>query len=372
VAKIILNISNLVEGGSLQVSSALLEGLKSFPKHEFFVFLPDTSSLKQKEFPSNFYFYHIYNYSPFNMFNNIAKYLSFLEDEIKPDCVLSIFGPTYWKPKTRHVMGFAQSLYLYSELPYLQKLSFYEKFNLNIRKTIHRFFLKNNCDLYIVQASDMIDRLSLFLDIPKDKILASSGSYHPVFKEKIYDFNLLPIKKNNEFRFITISSYYPHKNLEIINKVVELLAIKDLKINIKFVLTLPHKVFKDKFKNSNNMIINIGPVSIDKCPYLYSMSDALFLPTLVESFTASYPEAMIMKKPILTSDYSFAKSVCKESALYFNPYDVEDIVSQIIKISTDKNLYKTLSDKGFVNVQKMPSVFDMTKKYLDACLGVVN
>jgi len=77
-----------------------------------------------------------------------------------------------------------------------------------------------------------------------------------------------------------------------------------------------------------------------------------------------------MKRPILTSDYSFSRSVCKDSALYFNPYDVEDIVSKIVQISTDRDLYNLLSEEGFATVQKMPNSLDMTKNYLDACVSV--
>jgi glycosyltransferase involved in cell wall biosynthesis len=370
MAKIIINTSNLNKGGAIQVASAFLEGLKSYVQHDFFVFLSPALPINKEDFPSNFSFYVISNNSPFGFISKVSKYLSFLEGEIKPDCVFSVFGPTYWRPKSRHIMGFANSLYLYNHPLYLAKISFYKRFKFNLTKAIHRFLLKNNADLYIVQTSDMKDRLSLFLDICKEKILVIYGSYHPIFKEKIYDFNMLPIKKNNEFWFLTISAYYPHKNLEVINKVVKLLAIRNLKVKIKFVLTIPQEVFQDKFENSNNMIINVGPVGINKCPYLYSKTDALFLPTLAESFTASYPEAMIMKKPILTSDYSFSRTVCENSALYFNPYDAEDIVSKIVKISTDQNLYKTLSDQGFINVQKMPSVLDMTKNYLDACVDI--
>ena len=113
--------------------------------------------------------------------------------------------------------------------------------------------------------------------------------------------------------------------------------------------------------------MNIGPVDINDCPYLYSKSDALFLPTLVETFSASYPEAMIMNKPILTSDYPFSRSVCKDAALYFDPYDINDVMSKIFEITSNKDLYNSLINKGSFCVKRMPSFMDMTKKYLDVC-----
>jgi len=367
--RLIINASNLRGGGALQVASTFIEGLKSFSQNYYFVFLPPalSESIKENEFTKNFIFYRVDNPSIVPFFNKVSDQLSLLESQIKPDCVFSLFGPTYWKPKGHHVMGFANGLYLYGDLPYIKKLPFFERLILNFKKNYHRILLKNNADLYVVQTDDMKKRFAEFIDVPLNKISVIYGSYHPVFSDNINNINLLPSKKNNEFWFVTISSYYPHKNLDIINEIVDILSSKDIGIKIKFILTLPHDLFRKKFNYNSPFILNVGPVDLKDCPYLYSKSDALFLPTLVESFTASYPEAMIMKKPILTSDYQFAKTVCTDSALYFDPYNVNDIVSKIVKIATDERLYNELANKGVVRVKSMPTFLNMTKKYLDIC-----
>jgi hypothetical protein len=77
-------------------------------------------------------------------------------------------------------------------------------------------------------------------------------------------------------------------------------------------------------------IINVGPIKVNQCPALYHFCDALFLPTLLECFSASYVEAMYFKKTIFTSDLSFAHTVCHDSAFYFDPYCVNDICDKII------------------------------------------
>ena len=55
-----------------------------------------------------------------------------------------------------------------------------------------------------------------------------------------------------------------------------------------------------------NRIINVGPIKSAECPSLYSECDIMFFSTLLECFSASYAEAMIMKKPIITTDMGFA------------------------------------------------------------------
>jgi glycosyltransferase involved in cell wall biosynthesis len=369
MAKIIINASNLKGGGAIQVAVTFMEGLKDFKKDKYFIFLPPAihESIKFKEFPSNISFYNVNNPRVISIFGFGSKELSDLEKNIEPDCVFSFFGPTYWKPKSWHIMGFANGLYLYWDLPYILKLTLARKLFFNLKKKYHRILLKRDADFFIVQTEEMKKRLAIFLNISTKKIAVNYGSYHPIFTKKISELRLLPKKNKSEFWFITISSFYPHKNLDVINKVLDILKLENFEIKVKFVLTLPDTVFQEKFKHHHDSIINIGPVSLSDCPYLYNKSDALFLPTLVESFTASYPEAMIMGKPILTSDYEFSRLVCENSALYFDPYNPNDIVDKVIQIISNKALYESLVKNGLSTVKKMPTFNESTKKYLEIC-----
>ena len=78
---------------------------------------------------------------------------------------------------------------------------------------------------------------------------------------------------------------------------------------------------------------------VENCPKLYNQADAMFLPTLLETFSASYPEAMKMERPILTSDLDFAKDICGDAALYFNPLDSYDIANKIKTINDRSHYY---------------------------------
>ena len=369
MSRLIVNASNLRSGGALQVASTFIEGLRSFGQNQYFVFLPLVlyESIERHDFPSNFIFYLVDNPSIIPFFKKKSNQLSLLEEKIKPKCVFSLFGPTYWKPKSYHVMGFANGLYVYDNLPYIRDLPLIDKFFLNLKKNYHKFLLKKNADLYIVQTDDMKKELSRFLNVSESQISVIYGSYHPIFSKKINDIGLLPDKGDDEFWFVTISAYYPHKNLAIINEIAGELSKYVTTKKIKFILTLPQDLFIKNFESSNDLILNIGPIALNDCPYIYSKSDALFLPTLVETFTASYPEAMVMNKPILTSDYAFSRTVCRDAALYFDPYDINDVMTKILEITSNKDLCDSLIKKGIFCVNSMPNFKDMTKKYLDVC-----
>jgi len=74
-----------------------------------------------------------------------------------------------------------------------------------------------------------------------------------------------------------------------------------------------------------------------------------------------------MKKAILTSHYSFATSVCKDAALYFDPYDVNDIFKKIVKITKNKQLYNKMVAKGALIVEELPTSKDRANQYLKLC-----
>jgi glycosyltransferase involved in cell wall biosynthesis len=90
----------------------------------------------------------------------------------------------------------------------------------------------------------------------------------------------------------------------------------------------------------------LGPVPAAACPDLYADADAVFLPTLLECFSANYPEAMVMRKPILTSDLSFATGLLGSSAIYFDPLDASDIAQKILQLSHGKDIYNAVVAKA--------------------------
>ena len=126
--------------------------------------------------------------------------------------------------------------------------------------------------------------------------------------------------------------------------------------------------FKEEAKKS---IINIGRVPVKDCPQLYEESDALFLPTLLECFSANYPEAMLMERPILTSNLSFATEVCGNAAKYFDPISPRDIVSSIIELVSNKELQAELVKNGKEKLNDFDDSYTRAKKYLDICKNIV-
>ena len=114
----------------------------------------------------------------------------------------------------------------------------------------------------------------------------------------------------------------------------------------------------------SHRVINVGPVSINQCPALYHYCDALFLPTLLECFSASYVEAMYFKKMIFTSDLPFAHTVCDDSAIYFDPYDANDICDKIISGVEGVHDKVIKQEKADLIFSKLPTAKERALMYM--------
>lgn len=367
--KIIINTSTLSSTGVTQVAISFITECLKYPENTYHIFMSQTveNELDQDIFSENFLFYSIKHHPLYGIKGfNIRRKLSMLEKAIQPDFVFSIFGPSCWTPKTKHLMGFANSYYVYPDSPFFKIINFKSKIKISILKICHRYLLRRNGDFFVCETIDMSNNLQKFLKIDRSNIFTVSNTYNHFFENPINSAPLLPPKDQNEFRLLSLSSFSIHKNLKIINELIPFIEDKITTSKVKFVMTISDRELRDNFtEDAKKYIINLGRIPVELCPQLYSECDALFAPTLIESFSANYPEAMKMKKPILTSDLSFAHSICDDAAIYFNPVKAEDIVSKIKLLIDDKFTYNDQVIKGLRRLEYFGSPKDRAEKYLE-------
>lgn len=361
--KILINTSNLTVGGGVQVALSFIHELKNYSENKYCIIMSKCieEQINQSTFLENFKFYLVDNSpSSIKTRSKVVSELNRIEIENTPDIIFSVFGPTYWKPKTTHIMGFALPWLINPNSTAFNQLSVLTLFKSRLRQKYNRFFVKRDASYYITETEDTKNKLSEIVKIDKDNIFVVGNTVNNVFNE---DYERYPLdeKKDKEFRFLTISHNYPHKNLKVIKDVVNKLDNK----NIKFFVTIDKDSYKALFNGLEESVINLGPVKIKDCPSIYEQCDALFLPTLLECFSASYPEAMKMKKPILTSNYSFAKDICGDAALFFNPLNPEDIISKINSITANETLKNKLIQNGLKRLKDFETAESRTKRYLD-------
>lgn len=362
------------KGGSLQGVVSIIRELVKYRAHEYYIVLSKEvkAQLQGIDFPENMHLYNLpykTNNHTVNQFLN-RSWFSRLEKMTSPDCVLCTSGPMYWKSKAPCLIGFNLPHHIYPESPYFETISFMAKVRWFLRRVGHRYFFRSEGDAFFVQTDDVNTRFQKYID--RKEVYTIPNTYSVSYRN-IEDYpEKLPPRQEGEIRCLTISAYYPHKNLGIISKVVDALEIMG-RNNIRFVVTLPKERYDELFSSHyKDRIINVGFVPSKEGPSLYKECDIMFLPTLLECFSASYAEAMVMQKPIITSDMGFAHCVCKDAAVYFKPMDVDDITTKLVTLIDDKQKQDYLISKEKIQLNQFGTSDDRTRKILELCKELVN
>lgn len=371
---IIINTSNLKIGGALQVAESFVQEACKITDVQFFVILGVASSELIK--PEMYKAYSQLNFvtvgiqpthSVFNLFH-YRRRLSKIEKQVQPDGVITIFGPCFWKPRSRHIMGFANGYLLYEDTYFFSIWKDWKTLRYKLIKLIRRSLLRSEANYYWTETEESKARLAAFLKKPQNKIIAISNNCSNYFRCGNYMvFENLPTKKS--IRLLYVSSYYPHKGFELIPPI--LAKLQETGIGVEMIVTIAEEEYKRIFSGCNN-VINLGTIDPKYCPYLYLQSDIVFAPTLLEIFSAVYPEAMYMQKPIITTDLPFARNICGNAALYFNPELVEDAVEKIQQLIFDSNLRQQLIANGLERLKSFDLPEDRFRKILNRLLENVS
>jgi len=86
--------------------------------------------------------------------------------------------------------------------------------------------------------------------------------------------------------------------------------------------------------------------------------DGMLMPSLLESFSTTYVEAMATNVPILTSDLDFAHSSCGDVASYFDPFDTKSIKNSIVEFRDNTDLRFDLAKAGAIRVISKENTWD--------------
>ncbi len=219
---------------------------------------------------------------------------------------------------------------------------------------------KSYVNEYVVQTRTVQNRLREKLGIFNTHIVPNAvsfdeGSHNPNSLKLIKD------KSEKYFYLLCLAYYYPHKNIEILVELCQ--KIKELELPFRIVITISpnqHKNARQILKNIErrnvgDILLNVGPLDAIGVRSIYSEVDAVILPTILETFSGSYVEAMHYGKPIYTSDMDFAKDVCGDAAEYFDPNSIDSILRAISKSLSDPDVNTRLIAAGKKQLEKYGS-----------------
>ena len=136
---------------------------------------------------------------------------------------------------------------------------------------------------------------------------------------------------DGSLKLIFLSHYYPHKNFESLLPLARMIAEKRLPVSITLTLNRSKNPAVKELLNDikkeglENILPNGGHIPLAQIGAAMAAHDGLFLPTLLETFSGAYAEALRCGRPIFTSHYDFAVHSLGDAAFFFDPLNTDAI-----------------------------------------------
>lgn len=188
--------------------------------------------------------------------------------------------------------------------------------------------------------------ISSFFGVSKDKIFVVHNAASDSFSRPSASTCRQPF-------ILAVSSVTYQKNFKRLIEAFQ--KIDDRYHCLKIVGNINRSFSKSGFiaaAEENERIIFLGRVSEGELNSLYSQAAAFVYPSLYEGFGIPPLEAQACGCPVVISNAASLPEVYGDSALYFDPYDVDDIARKMDLIVRDDSLRQALSEKGYCNVEK--------------------
>lgn len=341
-----------IAGGAYQIAyNFLMETLKQHNDVEWlYITSADVDEAVGKEFEhlkGKQYFVFPTQPDFRNTYKAVKKELAQWESVYKPDVIYTISSPCYFTFNAPEVMRFANAWvtnpnkYAWRVLPLKAWLRM-KLYRINQLRMLRKA-------KYIITQSETVGKgLERILDLPENNVKVVPNVLPKVF----YSIKVEKSLDDNYVDIACVAAPFPHKNLLIIPKVLKALKEKQGIQNVRFHLTIPHDdaTLKRIFEESASYGVDVCIVNHDRCSQkqlgeIYNHCSICFLPTLLETFSATSLEAMYFGLNIVATDFEFNREIIKGAGLYYQPMDAEDAASKIVSFIKDPQMCSVMQEE---------------------------
>jgi len=372
------------QGGGLIQTIHLLKALASVAQDdEFLLICPEGCGFEKIDLPAGSRL-HVYS-DPHTLWPRLKfEYITLprIVRQYQPDIIFGPGNSGVFRPSAPQVLYIRQAYLFYDKKHFP---------NMPLRSYLRLLLLKHQMNAYVkrsswifCQTSVVKERFSEKYNFPKDRVTVSG---FPVPKEISIsnDFEIPAVfdKTGDNFYVLLLTRHMPHRNPGVLIPLCKRYAAQLRERNIRFIITLDHQeggpskeFLQDVAKGGfEDLITNVGRLGRqDIVPHLKS-SQMLWHPTLLECMSTAYIEAMTLEVPIFTSNMDFARYVCDDAAVYYDPWDIDDIFKQLMVMRNKPELRQQLIDAGKEQLkkrEKFPGNWDeVAMKLLDRFRNIV-
>lgn len=362
--RILFNCINNVVGGGVQNAANFISFAANDPRHEFLFLVSPVVAQSLQDFDIRDK--RVLIIEERTKLLAVQKTVRSIENDFKPDVIYTMAGPSFVAFKAMHVLGISD--------PYITHAKRYHYF-------MQRSFLSSCRFILLEVVKGLAGRL--LSDYFVFQTQASMLGYNRRFFKTFARSTVVPNAIGTQF-FESISAYqgwadngqtkyilcpsacYPHKNIEVIFKVASLLRSSGL-LHLRFILTIPTHDFEKflaKYPMVEDIVSNNGPFSYVDALGLYEAADAVILPSLLETFSTVYIEAMALGLPLFVPKEDFSEDICEDYAIYYDSLSERSLFEVLLSPESIDQIQKKQAAQARI-LEKYGNQEQRYKKILD-------
>ena len=370
IKRILINATNLHVGGGVQVAASFIQELASlkdcFQACEIIVFA--SSSVNANLVATGFSNSGVFEYEVFDVYGLDALKKNISSRFNGFDLVFTIFGPLYLRNEVpNHIVGFAQPWIVYPNNEVYGKISRKQALLLRLKFMAQWLFFSRAARL-VVELPHVKNGLVSGKAFPAERIDVVSNCVSSIYFDtpRWAPVAALGNAQEDVIRIGYVTRDYPHKNLGALVDVVKTLR-QISKRNYQFYVTLNESEWAQRSDEFRAAVVNVGPINVAQCPSFYEAMDGVFFPSLLECFSVTPLEAMIMKRPLFASDRGFVRDCCGEHAYYFDPLDADSAARLIEEYfgETSEESRTTNVERAYQHVMGLPGSRERASAYIE-------
>ncbi|RZS98458.1 glycosyltransferase [Cecembia calidifontis] len=344
--KVLFNCSTNVVGGGVKNSAIFIKyAIEDSNIDWYFALSSQVYELVKKwglVFKNNTYI--VFEDSPAR--NKYAKRR--LKDLVKQEefkLVYTMAGPAYVQFSCIHLQGISNPFITHADWDAFSLMGNSFQIARYLFKSFVQLLFSRNADYFVFQTEQAR------LNYCKRALISNSKTFmvSNAFDDSLRTDGQIFRKKKDIATIFCPGADYTHKAFQFIPDIAK--SLKEITdVDFKFILTLPDSKLWYGIKNKaiqlgvSDKIVNRGSFSYSEILKVYADADIVFVPSLLETFSASYLEAIALQKQLVVAEKGFAREICGDYAQYINPKNA---------IETAK-VFKKLIENNEGNIDKSP------------------
>lgn len=232
----------------------------------------------------------------------------------------------------------------------IKKQNIYYRLKFNLLRILTSLSIKKARNVIFI-SNKAKKELSSYYKLHDSKTFLIYHGKSELFKPDLDSSRLMEIKQKyglDEF-VLYVSNIYKYKNFF---ELIHAFSLIKEQVNPGLKLALVGNSFDDQYtkslkalvkeKEMEDRVIFFGHVPYEELPYFYILCQLFVYPSTCENCPNILIEAMACGATVLASNVEPMPEICQDAAIYFNPFDPQDIAEKIQTVLKNNNLLQSL------------------------------